>query len=65
MRCRNRPERSLGSNQVDLGGMTSPASATAISSSSEVGNREKATAAAQQYRDKLLNAPGRTRRRRH
>ena len=29
------------------------------------GSMEKATAAAQQYRDKVLNAPGRTRRRRH
>lgn len=29
--CTKRPLLSLGSNQVDLGGMTSPASATAIS----------------------------------
>lgn len=28
---RNRPERTFGSNQVDFGGMTSPASATAMS----------------------------------
>jgi endonuclease/exonuclease/phosphatase family metal-dependent hydrolase len=32
-----RPSASLGSNQVDLGGITSPASATAISSSRAVG----------------------------
>ena len=30
------PSASLGSNQVDLGGITWPASATAIRSSSEV-----------------------------
>ena len=32
-----KPERSLGSNQVDFGGITWPASATAISCSIEVG----------------------------
>jgi hypothetical protein len=34
---RKSPDRGLGSKQVDFGGMTSPASATAINSSIEVG----------------------------
>ena len=40
--CINSPLRSFGSNQVDLGGMRSPASATANSSSMEVGYMENA-----------------------
>jgi integrase len=37
--CTNSPERSLGSNQVLLGGMSSPASETAMSCSMRVGKR--------------------------
>ena len=43
-RCASRPLRSLGSNQVDLGGMISPASATRSSSAMLVGCRLKAMA---------------------
>ena len=39
----NNPLRSFGSNQVDLGGMSRPASATSSSSRMEVGYMEKAT----------------------
>ena len=41
--CNTRPLRSLGSNQVDLGGMISPASAIAINWSRLGGNIENAT----------------------
>ena len=44
-RCVNRPSRSFGSNQVDLGGMISPASEIASSSSTVTAAIEKATAA--------------------
>lgn len=37
-----RPERNFGSNQVDLGGIVNPASATESTSSIRVGNMEKA-----------------------
>ena len=38
----NMPERSFGSNQVDFGGISRPASATEMRSSMEVGYMEKA-----------------------
>ncbi len=40
----NSPQKGLGVNQVDLGGMSSPASATAMSSSMAVGHTVNATA---------------------
>ncbi len=42
--CDTNPERSLGSNHVDFGGITIPLSDTSISSSIETGYIEKATA---------------------
>ena len=41
--CTNMPLRSFGSNQVDFGGIVSPASAIAITSSIRVGYSENAT----------------------
>ena len=42
--CRNSPLLNFGSNHVDFGGISMPASATANSSAMEVGYMEKATA---------------------
>ena len=42
--CKNSPLLNFGSNHVDFGGISMPASATANSSAMEVGYMEKATA---------------------
>lgn len=48
------PLRSLGSNQVDLGGMISPASATRKRSAMVTGYREKASAKGYRMGDRVL-----------
>ena len=53
----NSPLRSLGSNQVDFGGIKRPASATAKSSSMEVGYREMAAAQSSRHRRSSSSRP--------